>query len=253
MLSLPPARAAALLLLLFLAGVLHPQSSGSTDPKPVETLQFAIEWRLVRAGTALLSRTAMANSGWRSDLHLESAGLVNKLYRVNDDYRSTFDSAHCISNLTLHAEEGARRRDTTVSFYRDTRKSSYLEKDLLTNKVVTQKELDTPPCVHDIVAALVHLRGLKLQPGQSVTLPLSDGKRMVNARIEAQERETVKTTSGTYKTIRYEAFLFNDVLYSRKGRLLIWLSEDTKSLPVQVRVRLNFPVGTISLQLEKVF
>lgn len=52
-------------------------------------------------------------------------------------------------------------------------------------------------------------------------------------------------------TVRYEANLFNDVLYKRKGRLLLWLSDDDRKVLVQVRVRLGFPVGTISLQLEK--
>jgi hypothetical protein len=51
--------------------------------------------------------------------------------------------------------------------------------------------------------------------------------------------------------MRYEAHLFNDVLYRRKGRLFVWLTDDEKRLPVQIRVRLSFPVGTISFELEK--
>ena len=71
------------------------------------------------------------------------------------------------------------------------------------------------------------------------------------ARIEAQERETVKTGSGTYKTIRYEAFLFNNVLFRRSGRLFAWLTDDDRRLPVQIRIRMPFYVGTVTLQLEK--
>ena len=60
------------------------------------------------------------------------------------------------------------------------------------------------------------------------------------ARVEAQQREDIKTPAGAFKTIRYEAFLFNDVLYRRYGHLYVWLSDDARKLPVQIRVRLQF-------------
>jgi hypothetical protein len=245
---------------LLAAGLLHSQgeeprhaaqSSETAKEKPIESLQYAVEWRLIRAGTAILSRTPKSNAGWQSELHLESAGLVNKLYRVNDNYQSRFDSGYCASDFAMQAEEGSRRRDTKVLFDREKKKSSYLERDLVKNTVVLQKELDIPACVHDILAALAHLRGSRLKPGQSTQLPITDGKRMVFAKIEAQEKEQVKTAAGTFNAVRYEAHLFNDVLYTRKGRLFLWLSDDDKGLLVQLRVRLSFPVGTISLQLEK--
>jgi len=72
------------------------------------------------------------------------------------------------------------------------------------------------------------------------------------ARVEAQAKETLKTPAGEFSTIRYEAFLFNGVLYGRKGRLYVWLSDDERRIPVQVRVQLPFYVGTITLQLEKI-
>ena len=67
----------------------------------------------------------------------------------------------------------------------------------------------------------------------------------------AQARETVSTPSGEYKTIRYEAFLFNNVLYRRSGHLDVWITDDARRVPVQIRVRLQFHIGTITLQLEK--
>jgi hypothetical protein len=41
------------------------------------------------------------------------------------------------------------------------------------------------------------------------------------------------------------------VVYPRKGRVFVWLSDDTKRIPVQIRLRMAFPVGTVTLQLEK--
>jgi len=219
-----------------------------------ETLHYAVEWRLVTAGKARLVWTATphhSQPGWQADLHLESTGLVSKLFKVNNDYVSNLESDLCASGSYLRAEEGNRRKETRVTFNRETHKAEYLETDLAQNKTVASHEIDIPACVHDVLGGLYSLRTLNLQPGQSTQVAISDGKKSVMARVEAQQREDVKTPAGAFKTIRYEAFLFNDVLYRRYGHLYIWLTDDARKLPVQLRVRLQFAIGTITLQLDK--
>jgi len=80
---------------------------------------------------------------------------------------------------------------------------------------------------------------------------MSDGRRAAQVKVEAQEREEVITPAGTFKTIRYEANLMNGVVYQRKGRVFVWVSDDAKRIPVQIRLRLAFPIGTVTLQLQK--
>jgi hypothetical protein len=223
-----------------------------------ESLDYAIEWRLVTAGkahlvwsAALAHRSPTSNPGWQADLHLESTGLVSKLFKVNNDYVSNLESDLCSSGSYLKAEEGTRHKETSVTFNRESRKAEYLEKDLDKKAVVNAHEIDIPQCVHDVLGGLYSLRTLNLQPGQATQVAVSDGKKSVMARVEAQQREDIKTPAGSFKTIRYEAFLFNDVLYRRYGHLHIWLTDDARKLPVQIRVRLQFTIGTITLQLEK--
>jgi len=80
------------------------------------------------------------------------------------------------------------------------------------------------------------MRTLNLAPGTVSELPISDGKKSVSARIEVQGREEIKTPSGVYKTVRCEAFLFNDVLYRRPAQLYVWLTDDDLKIPVLVIV-----------------
>lgn len=222
-----------------------------------ETLDYTVEWRLVTAGKAHLAwsatprRSNSGNPGWQADLHLESTGLVSKLFKVNNDYISNLESDLCSSGSHLKAEEGTRHKETSVTFNRESRKAEYLEKDLDKKAVVRAQEIDIPACVHDVLGGLYSLRTLNLQPGQTTQVAVSDGKKSVMARVQAQQREEVRTPAGVFKTIRYEAFLFNDVLYRRYGSLHVWLTDDARKLPVQIRVRLQFAIGTITLQLEK--
>jgi hypothetical protein len=41
------------------------------------------------------------------------------------------------------------------------------------------------------------------------------------------------------------------VLYKRSAHVNLWVSDDRRKLPVQIRVRMTFTIGTINLQLEK--
>jgi hypothetical protein len=217
-----------------------------------EDLQYRVEWRFIDAGRAKLTYTRPEGGGFQATVDLESTGLVSKLYKVKDLYQLTADSEICASAVHLDASEGRRRRDTRITFDREAKKAQYIERDLTkNNEVVNQRELEVSECVHDVIGGLARLRALKLEPGQNVTLPLTDGKKFVQARIEAQERETVKTPAGSFKAIRHEANLFNNVLYARTGRLFVWLSDDERRIPVQIQARLRFHIGTITVQLTK--
>jgi hypothetical protein len=241
--------AVCILLLFFLS----PLAAPAALPER-EVLHYTVEWRLITAGKARLlwSETPHhSNPGWQADLHLESTGLVSKLYKVNNDYVSNLESDLCATGSYLKSEEGKRRKETRVTFDRATRKAEYQEKDMEKNAVVSTKEIEIPACVHDVLGGLYLLRTLNLQPGQNTQVAVSDGKKSVMALVQAQQREDVKTPAGTFKTIRYEAYLFNDVLYRRYGHLYVWLTDDARKLPVQIRVRLQFAIGTITLQLEK--
>jgi hypothetical protein len=234
------------LFLPLLAETVSPLSNAELNTK--WTLQYGIEWRLVRAGTAKLIWTPEAK-GYQADMHIESAGLVSKLYRVNDNYRASLNDKLCASTTVIDAEEGKRKRETKITY--DAGKAKYLERDLLRNADVLAKETPVPACVFEYLGALHKLRGMRLEVGQSAQLPMSSGKKFAAVRAEAQEREEVKTGLGTFKTVRYEIFLFNDVLVNRKARLFVWLTDDARAIPVQLRARMQFLIGTINLLVEK--
>ena len=232
--------------------VFAPLASPQTLPAR-ETLSYTVEWRLITAGTAKLEWTSeqRPRAGAQVHLRLESVGLVSKFYKVEDDYSSNLTSALCGQSLQMTTLEGSRQRETKVTFDSASRKASYVERDRARNAVIATHEIDIPPCVHDVVGGFYLLRTLNLEPGQSAEVPVSDGKKSAMAKVEAQQREDVKTPAGTFKTIRCEIHVFNDVLYHRQARLYIWLTDDRRRLPVRVQVRMQFAIGTITLLLEK--
>lgn len=233
----------------WLALVLGALTCGSTLPaQQQERLFYGAEWRLLRAGEVEFRRTAAE----QVDMTLRTQGLVGKLYSVSNQYRASFDPGWCALSLTLDAREGRRHKLTSVTYDRQKGRVSLLEKDLVRDTVAAQNEFDVPTCVHEVMGALQKLRELRPEPGATLTLPVSDGKKFVSARVDVLAREKVETPAGNFSTLKFEAFLFSGVLYRRKGRLFVWLSDDDRRLPVQIRVQMPFYIGTVTLQLEKV-
>ena len=185
-------------------------------------------------------------------MKLDSAGLVSALFKVDDTYTVRFEPAFCAAESQMDSKEGKRHRQTTVTFDRNQNRATWVEHDVLdNNKVLRKAQVDIPHCVHDVLGGLLTLRGSTLEPGRSTLTPMSDGRRSAQVKVDAQEREEVTTPAGTFKTIRYEVNLMNGVVYPRKGRAFVWVSDDAKRLPVQIRLRLAFPIGTVTLQLQK--
>jgi hypothetical protein len=216
------------------------------DVPHTERLTYDIEWRLIHAGSVVVDTQKTS-----AHMKLESEGMVSSLFKVDDAYGVTYDDPFCATSSTLDAQEGKRHRETRVTFDRTKNRADYVERDVLKNAVLHTYDVPIPNCVHDTLGALISLRGLELKPGQSAQMPVSDGHHTASVKVEALEREEIKTVNQSYKTIRYETFLMNGVVYTRKGRVFIWLTDDARRLPVQIQLRMSFPVGTVTLHLLK--
>jgi len=223
----------------FIAGLL----CASTQ---AESWRYTGEWRLMEAG-----RVELAWSGDSAAMRIYTTGFVASLYRVDDRYRVTHDRNFCAIASEMTAHEGKKRRETKVSYRARPGKADYIERDLVAGAVVRQSEVDVPSCVHDVIGGLAKLRTLRLVPGSETALPVSDGRKSADVRIRVDKRETVKTPAGVFSCIRHEVFLLNGVIYRRKGRLFVWLTDDDRRVPVQIRVQMPFYLGTVTLQLTK--
>ncbi|MCS7316358.1 MAG: DUF3108 domain-containing protein, partial [Bryobacteraceae bacterium] len=108
-----------------------------------EELYYRAEWRLVHAGNVRLSWShAGENGGWRAQLRLQSAGLVSRLYRVDNEYVVLMDAGLCAASSTLRAHEGRKRREVSVRFDGAGGKASYVERDPVRDVVVATHEVD---------------------------------------------------------------------------------------------------------------
>jgi hypothetical protein len=238
---------------LMALAIAQAQSVIPAAPPAHEAFDYSIEWRLINAGKAHLEWNAGPTGNPTEgsvQLHVESAGLVSRVFLVNDEYTAAMKSGFCAESTLLQAQEGGRHKETRVTYDEVAHRAFYVEKDLIKNATHMQ-DVAIPGCVHDLIGGLIALRFLKLDPGQTAQIPVSDGKKFVMAKVESQRAEPLKTAFGTVNTVKYEIYLFDNVLFRRSGHLHVWITDDERRLPIQLEVRLTFTIGTITFRLEK--
>ena len=187
----------------------------------------------------------------RHVMRLESAGIVSTLLKIEDVYTVDDEESFCATSSVMDAREGKKHHETRVTYDRAKNHAFFVERDLMNNMVLRETGTDIPNCVSDVIGGFARLRAMNVPLGQTVQIPVSDGRRSASVKVQAQQREEIKTAAGTYQAIRYGADLMNGVVYTRKGQVLLWISDDARRVPVQIQLKTTFPVGTVTLQLEK--
>ena len=66
--------------------------------------------------------------------------------------------------------------------------------------------------------------------GQSFVIPVVDAQRTVPVTMKVESREEIKTTLGTFKTLRVQPTADAGVVKNR-GNIWIWYTDDERHLP----------------------
>ena len=213
-----------------------------------EKYTFSVHWQFFNAGTSTVSMQRSAN-GLRISATADSAGMPDKIFRVHDVFTADVDpSSFCTLHVTKHNEEGPHRRDVDLAFDYAHKKSRLDTHDLKTSEM-KHLESDIPPCTTDLISAFFYVASLPLAPGFSQTFPVSDNGKTIDAHIQVETRETVKSPVGEFQTLRVKAEPLSGPMKG-KATLLVWFTDDPRHMPVQMKSKLSF--ATLSFQLQKV-
>ena len=120
------------------------------------------------------------------------------------------------------------------------------DKDLKTGKQ-KHSEFDIPPCVSDVVSGFFYARSLPLHLGFSQVFPVNDGGKTTDVRINVEARENIKGPMGEFQTLRVRAEPISGPM-TGKGEIWVWLTEDARRVPVQMKSKLGFASLLFQLQ-----
>lgn len=221
---------------------------------PGEKLTYEVIWSIFPAGevsATLRSVEDGAGDAYEITTTARSQGFVSLLYNVQNEFHSLFDpETACSRSISKKINEGRRHKETRIVFD-GSRKLAILDERDLTRPHDPPKHAENaiPACVEDVVTAFYFLRRQDLQVGHPIQLPVNDGSKTYDVTVEVQAREQIQTPLGNREALRVEPKVFGG-LFKRKGRMLIWFSDDEQHLPLRIKFMVS--IGSLTGILRSV-
>jgi hypothetical protein len=218
---------------------------------PGERLVFRITYLHLLAGRAWLSVETRSDDDpmLRFVEEARSEGFFAWLFhfRVNDRTVAEWEQdTGCSRGIEKHLREGKAVRDQVVRFEPSAGVAT------VTDPRISATRFDVEPCVLDVLSALYVTRVRGVSEGNALDLPVFDnGKRFrLGVRFVGRDILDLPPPLGSkVRTIVVEPQLVEGTgLFVKKGRLQIWLTDDTRRIPV--RMRSKVPIGSVSADLE---
>lgn len=237
--------AAALVFLILppaLAGV-----QGDDGLRVPEKLDFDLKWIGLKAGTSIMQVERLEEDRIRIVSTTQSADWVSIFYPVEDRVESLIEecSAWYPIHYRITTREGGSRKDKEVVFHPAEGKAEYT--DHLKNE---KKTFDVPEGIFDPLSSLYYIRSKELVVGASSYVPVFDSKRVWNVEVKVLKKERIKVPAGSFDTVLIKPLLQSEGIFSRKGDIYIWLTDDEWRMPVKVKSKVA--VGSIVAELRKV-
>lgn len=208
-----------------------------------ESFRYSAKLGFLRLGTGTISVPAIDTVRNRPSFVFRFAlEGGNALYRLNSVLESRTTIADFMSlRFNQDSDENGRVRERNYEIYPDS--GFYRLND-------SPETLPTPARPLDDAAFLFFIRSFPLEVGKTYTLDYYFKTDKNPLLIRVEKREKMELPDGT----RVDCLLIRPVLGDRgifapRQEARVWLTDDARRIPVQIRTR--YPFGSVTLRLEE--
>jgi hypothetical protein len=208
-----------------------------------ERLVYSVQYGIVNAGEAILEVKNIGVIDAKPVYCIVSDARTNDVfsvfYRVRDRFLSFMDTTDLVSlRYEKHLREGKFKSDRVVVFDQKQHKAFYEE-----------KEITIAPRTQDVLSAMYYSRTLPLKVGHTFALANhTDGKNYpLIVKVLGAERITVE--AGTFDCLVVEPFLRYPGIFTQKGRVKLWVTNDRYKIPVLMKSKVI--IGEVSAVLTE--
>ena len=184
---------------------------------------------------------------------VSSKGFFAKLFnlRFREQIESTVDPDSFTVKKTKRVDEQGKRARISETIYVDG-KVTWVERDP-NDPSRPPREAVAPFAgqVQDILSAIYYLRTQPLEVGRSFEITVSDSGVVYQVPVQVLEKKRKKTVLGRVEAFRVEPEVFGpNRMLSGEGRFSIWITNDSRRVPVSARIKMKY--GTFDITLRKV-
>jgi hypothetical protein len=212
--------------------------------RPGEYLKFSVQYGFIHAGSAYLEVPGVEQVAGHPVLLLQARAESNKFfsafYKVRNRIQSYWDAEGRFSRrYAENRREGGYRTQSEIIFDYDRLEARYND----------GRTFPVTPNVQDALSSFYYTRTQALPIGGSILFDYHASRRNVPLEVKILGRETVQTPAGKFDCVAVEPILKAGGIFKNKGRLVIWLTDDERRMPVLMKSKVT--IGSISVVLQE--
>ena len=211
-----------------------------------ERLVYDVGYSFITAGEAVFSIPAVETMHDRECYQVlftvNSTPTFSFFYKVDDRYETILDKKGVFPwRFTQRIREGKYRNDFAADF------------DQLRNVAITKAgTYPVPPYVHDVVSAMFYVRTLdysKCRPGERIILQNFFKDTTYQLAVKFLGYQQISVDAGKFNCVLVEPMIMEGGLFKSEGRIIIWMTNDDRKIPVKVSTKVVF--GSIDAELRE--
>lgn len=211
-----------------------------------ERLVFDVGYSFITAGEAVMTipriDTVAGRPCYQILFTVNSTPSFSWIFKVEDRYETMVDVAALFPwRFSQKIREGKFSRDFEATL--DHRRGV---------AVVGDKEYPIPPNVHDIISAFYFARTLDystMRPGQRTNLANFYKDTTYTLAIKFLGHQRIDVDAGKFDCVLVEPLISEGGLFKAEGRIIIWMTNDERKIPVKVSTKVA--VGSIESELRE--
>ncbi|MEK6656821.1 MAG: DUF3108 domain-containing protein [Nitrospirota bacterium] len=212
-----------------------------------EKFTFDITWMGFFAGTATLEVNQKVKYKDKDVYHIvstaKSSRFVSTFYPVDDKSETFIDAKEVFSYLhKVRVREGGYKNDKETEFDQINHKA-YYRRDSSKEEV-----FDIPPKVQDALSCFYYFRTLdNIEIGKPIFIDTFESEKTWQLEVLILGKEKIKTPVGEFNTIKLKPLLKFKGVFIHKGDVYIWVTDDYRRLPVQIKSKVIIGYFTATL------
>jgi hypothetical protein len=212
-----------------------------------ERLEFELSYSGITAGRAV-QEVKQVDNEIRIISTAKSADWLRFFFPVDDRIESYLISGSPPLNIgspRLYQERKNEGKTITNREIRFDRQK--LEATSIDHRNKSEKKQAITKRTHDTLSCFFYIRTIPLQVGTSYFIDIYDCNRIWNTEVKVLRREELVTPLGKFKTIVIHPLLKSEGIFARTADMFIWLTDDDRRIPVQMKSKVV--VGSITATL----
>jgi hypothetical protein len=211
-----------------------------------ERLVYDISYSFITAGEAVFSiplvDTMHGRECYQVLFTVNSTPTFSFFYKVDDRYETMLDKKGIFPwRYTQRIREGKYSNDFAAEF------------DQLGNIATTKAgSYPIPPYVYDVVSAMFYVRTLdysKCRPGEKILLQNFFKDTTYQLAVKFLGYQQISVDAGKFNCVLVEPMIMEGGLFKSDGRIIIWMTNDERKIPVKVSTKVV--VGSIDAELRE--